>query len=386
MSSLDVRSLPTEEMKQQALVTDLKDAEHAIRNRYVSRLHLLHPPVSFRNDVDRETPSLAFKFITDYILRDGVTKRDDLILGCEQCKPNMGANRGCGYTKKCDCLEFAAPDLDKLDEDQRREYQEQIDAGENPSTLGLPKRFPYYNTGSRAGCLMDFYLSQRHVIYECNDNCRCGPKCKNRNVQHGRQVKLEIFKTNNNRGFGLRCLEPLKRGQFIDTYLGEIITDDEADRREATSSHDKASYLFSLDKFKGDSLDGVNRISTEDCYVVDGQFMGGPTRFMNHCCQPNVQIHSVSYNKYDYFVYDLAFFACDDIAKGEELTFDYMDADDSVPEQGGMDGVEREDGKTRVEYILEASLMYWRSWMLGGMAFGEETSPSTALAKAFRII
>ena len=101
-------------------------------------------------------------------------------------------------------------------------------------------------------------------------------------------------------------------------------------------------------------MDGIHQITEEDCYVVDGQFMGGPTRFMNHSCQPNVQMHTVSYNKYDYFVYDLAFFACEDIPAGEELTFDYKDADDApLPEsvvlEGERDGmdIDEDGGGTR---------------------------------------
>ncbi|KAG8626753.1 hypothetical protein KVT40_005698 [Elsinoe batatas] len=363
--ALDVRKLPTLEMREQVTVTDLKDAEHAIRRRYVSRLQLLQPPVRFENIVDRETPSLSFNFIDDYVFREGVAKQG-LVMGCQQCRPNMGANRGCEYTKKCDCLEFAAPDLDKLSEEQQAEYKRQIDNNEIPTTAGLAKRFPYFNAGGRAGCLVDFYLLQRHVIYECNAACKCGPICKNRNVQHGRRVELEVFKTSNGRGFGLRCRQPLQRGQFIDTYLGEVITDAEADKREAQSGKGKASYLFALDKFTGDKIGPGEEITQEKTFVVDGQFMGGPTRFINHCCQPNVQIHTVSYNKYDYFVYDLAFFACDDIPAGQELTFDYMDGGDAaLAKDGDMSMTDRamDDGKSKVECKCGAKKCRGYLWM-----------------------
>ena len=72
--------------------------------------------------------------------------------------------------------------------------------------------------------------------------------------------------------------------------------------------------------------------------------MGGPTRFINHSCDPNCRLFSVSYNKNDYMVYDLAFFALYDIRAGEELTFDYLDPDDGGEAgQASMEGVE--DGK-----------------------------------------
>ena len=142
-------------------------------------------------------------------------------------------------------------------------------------------------------------------------------------VQRGRKVPLTIFKTRN-RGWGVYCDEDLIQGEFIDTYLGEIITNQEADRREQSGSKDKQSYLYSLDKFVSD----VDDLTEENCYVVDGQDMGGPTRFINHSCEPNCRQYTVSYNKNDPRIYDLAFFAVEDIRAGTELTFDYQDKDE----------------------------------------------------------
>lgn len=41
-------------------------------------------------------------------------------------------------------------------------------------------------------------------------------------------------------GWGLRTLTPITQGSFILSYIGELITDEEAERREDT-------YLFNLD-------------------------------------------------------------------------------------------------------------------------------------------
>jgi histone-lysine N-methyltransferase SUV39H len=194
------------------------------------------------------------------------------------------------------------------------------------STVGFPKKFPYFTEGTkiqRTGCLVPFYLNSRRPIYECNDKCHCGPHCRNKNVQFGRTVEVEIFKTSRGRGWGLRCKEDLHEGQFIDTYRGEIITDEEATRRENLSTKTKASYLYSLDKFaESENLD------ESELYVVDGEFMGSATKFLNHCCEPNCRQYIVSYNKHDPRVYDIAFFACRFIPSGEELTFDYLDKDE----------------------------------------------------------
>ena len=116
---------------------------------------------------------------------------------------------------------------------------------------------------------------------------------------------------------------PLKRGQFIDTYRGQIITNEVADRREE-NGRGKASYLYCLDKHVGEP--GIPTV--DDCYVVDGEYHGGPTRFMNHSCEPNCRQYTVSYNKFDAKIYELAFFAYQDIPANEELTFDYLDKDD----------------------------------------------------------
>lgn len=123
----------------------------------------------------------------------------------------------------------------------------------------------------------------------------------------------------------MRCRQELKRGQFIDTYRGEIITDKEAKLREDCKGKSKNSYLFSLDKFKEE-----DELDDEDVLVIDGEFKGGPSRFMNHSCDPNCGQYVVSFNKYDRKIYELAFFAIRNIAAGEELTFDYLDAEEAA--------------------------------------------------------
>ena len=126
---------------------------------------------------------------------------------------------------------------------------------------------------------------------------------------------------------GLRSPVSIRKGQFIDTYRGEIITDGEATRRELRAGRGKDSYLFSLDKFQGEE-GSLDYIPNKDLYVVDGEFMGGPTRFMNHSCDPNCRQFTVSLTRGDIKVYELPFFALEDIPAGTELTFNYMDDDD----------------------------------------------------------
>ncbi|KAF2002936.1 SET domain-containing protein [Amniculicola lignicola CBS 123094] len=330
---IDIKCVPTPEMSVTARRSSVKEALTCIRAEYIRRLARVPGQLIYLvNIADSSTPSLRFHYISDYICGEGVTKMDiETQVGCQKCSPHMGKHIGCEYTKRCDCLEYAKVDEARLKDDQQRaEYEYAIATG--GSTMGFPKKFPYFAEGTRAdreGCLVSFYLTSRNPIYECNAKCRCGPYCRNKNVQFGRQVELEIFKTANSRGWGLRCRQKLFQGQFIDTYRGEIITDAEATRREeAAHSKMKASYLYSLDKFAE-----TEQIDVEDLYVVDGQFMGGPTVFMNHSCDPNCRQYTVSYNKNDPRIYDLAFFACRDIEAGEELTFDYLDKEEEDEEK-----------------------------------------------------
>jgi histone-lysine N-methyltransferase SUV39H len=289
-------------------------------------------PIHLYNVVDSSTPSLQFKYIPEYVLREGVHRASsEAQVGCQQCSPHMGRDIGCEYTKKCDCLEYAAIDESRItDPEMIAQYEDYKLNGGDP--MGFPKKFPYFAEGTkiqRTGALVPFYLNSRRPIYECNDKCKCGQYCRNKNVQFGRTVEVEIFKTPTGRGWGLRCKKDLHEGEFIDTYRGEVITDAEATRREEASlSKAKASYLYSLDKFAD-----TENLNVEEIYVVDGEFMGGPTKFMNHCCEPNCRQYTVSYNKHDCKVYDIAFFACRFIPAGEELTFDYLDKDESESQE-----------------------------------------------------
>ncbi|KAJ4296484.1 hypothetical protein N0V90_006529 [Kalmusia sp. IMI 367209] len=332
IATLDVRYIPTQDMLRTARQSKVEHANILIRAEYVRHLRKLPgKKIELVNVHDYTTPSLRFRYIPDYVLGEGVVKLSlDTQEGCQKCSPHMGRNIGCEYTKKCSCLEYAAVDESRIPEANMDKYRRALENGD--STLGFPKKFPYYCEGTklqRAGTLVPFYLNSRHPIYECNESCLCGALCRNKNVQFGRTVELEIFKTGSGRGWGLRCKETLYQGQFVDTYRGEIITDAEATRREESSDNPtKASYLYSLDKHA--ESEGLKK---EDIYVVDGEFMGGPTKFMNHSCNPNCRQYTVSYNKHDMRVYDIAFFAVRDIPAGEELTFDYLDKEEGDDEE-----------------------------------------------------
>ncbi|KFQ77207.1 Histone-lysine N-methyltransferase SETDB2, partial [Phaethon lepturus] len=61
-------------------------------------------------------------------------------------------------------------------------------------------------------------------IYECSVLCRCDKMmCQNRVVQHGIQVRLQVFNTQK-KGWGVRCLDDIDKGTFVCTYSGRLMS------------------------------------------------------------------------------------------------------------------------------------------------------------------
>ncbi|XP_035986190.1 histone-lysine N-methyltransferase SUV39H1 isoform X1 [Fundulus heteroclitus] len=162
-------------------------------------------------------------------------------------------------------------------------------------------------------------------IYECNSRCNCGPGCSNRVVQKGIQFDLCIFKTENGRGWGVRTLQHIKKNTFVMEYVGEIITTDEAERRGHFYDCQGSTYLFDLDY-------------VEDVYTVDAAHLGNISHFVNHSCNPNLQVFNVFVDNIDERLPRIALFSTRSIRAGEELTFDYkMQIDPVDTESTKMD-------------------------------------------------
>lgn len=66
------------------------------------------------------------------------------------------------------------------------------------------------------------------IFAECSPNtCPCGEQCCNQRIQRHEWVQcLERFRAEE-KGWGIRTKEPLKAGQFIIEYLGEVVSEQE---------------------------------------------------------------------------------------------------------------------------------------------------------------
>lgn len=252
------------------------------------------PPLTFSNTTDEKQLSGKFQFCSGYVFRDNVFTADP--------KNNTGCRcDGICDPTTCSCIEKTVHDTDEAFQRIRRVEQIPVYT-QHPSIPGLK-------------ILSNQFIdhdSKVAEITECNELCSCGSSCVNRVVQNGRTVALEIFKTAHC-GFGVRSPQPIVRGQFIDVYLGEVITEEALTLREEASEETASSYLYSLDWYEG----------LQHCYHVDGENFGSSLRFVNHSCKPNARVFPVQLHHRDRRVYLLAFFAIANISAMTEITVDY---------------------------------------------------------------
>uniref|UniRef100_A0A8C7ISF4 Euchromatic histone-lysine N-methyltransferase 1a n=1 Tax=Oncorhynchus kisutch TaxID=8019 RepID=A0A8C7ISF4_ONCKI len=153
---------------------------------------------------------------------------------------------------------------------------------------------------------LEFCQKEPPVLFECNHACSCWRSCRNRVVQNGLRARLQLYKTQR-MGWGVRALQDIPQGTFICEYVGEIITDAEADGRE------NDSFLFTLDNKVG------------DVHCIDARLFGNIGRFINHLCEPNLLAVRVFTMHQDLRFPRIAFFSRKPIQSGDQIGFDYGD-------------------------------------------------------------
>ncbi|XP_033634855.1 uncharacterized protein LOC117296092 [Asterias rubens] len=145
----------------------------------------------------------------------------------------------------------------------------------------------------------------RMVLGECSPStCPCEEVCSNQRIQrHEWTPGLQRFNTKD-RGWGICTQTPIKAGEFILEYVGEVISVKELWKRALSDyQYQKHHYYLNLDS-------GT---------VIDGYRYGNEGRFVNHSCEPNCEMQKWSVNG----MYRIALFAMKDVNVGDELTYDY---------------------------------------------------------------
>ncbi|KAM9821508.1 histone-lysine N-methyltransferase EHMT1a isoform X5 [Syngnathus typhle] len=217
-------------------------------------------PVNCVNGIDNEPYPGNFKYIPDNCVTSPVNVSKDIT-----------------HLRHCSCTD---------------------DCSSSTCTCGQLSLQSSYDSDGRL--LLDFTQQDPPVLFECNHACSCWRTCKNRVVQNGLRVRLQLFKTEK-MGWGVRLMQDVPRGTFICEYVGEIITDTEADTRE------NDSFLFTLN----DKVD--------DIHCIDARLFGNIGRFINHLCEPNLLALKVFTMHQDLRFPRIAFFSSRTIKAGDQI-------------------------------------------------------------------
>uniref|UniRef100_A0A803T5Q6 Histone-lysine N-methyltransferase, H3 lysine-36 specific n=1 Tax=Anolis carolinensis TaxID=28377 RepID=A0A803T5Q6_ANOCA len=154
-------------------------------------------------------------------------------------------------------------------------------------------------------CGFDSECLNRMLMYECHPQvCPAGERCQNQCFTKRQYPETKIIKTDG-KGWGLIAKRDIKKGEFVNEYVGELIDEEECMARIKYAHENDIThfYMLTIDKDR----------------IIDAGPKGNYSRFMNHSCQPNCEtlkwtVHGDT---------RVGLFAVCDIPEGTELTFNY---------------------------------------------------------------
>uniref|UniRef100_A0AC34GQT5 Histone-lysine N-methyltransferase n=1 Tax=Panagrolaimus sp. ES5 TaxID=591445 RepID=A0AC34GQT5_9BILA len=151
----------------------------------------------------------------------------------------------------------------------------------------------------------------------CNCNGPCASKdecaCLKFNQVYDSNGILVIHSGDSNKRYQVIAEELIPQGTFVAEYVGEVITVKEAHERLLAQNIHKNNYLFCINE---EFFDEKSEIVT----CIDAREYGNITRFINHGCEPNLEIKLV---RTGIIIPRLTLFSKRDILMGEELSYNY---------------------------------------------------------------
>ncbi|ELQ75366.1 Transcriptional repressor EZH1, partial [Trachipleistophora hominis] len=151
----------------------------------------------------------------------------------------------------------------------------------------------------------------RKYSRECTDECKC-TRCMNNDLQNMKERPTYVAPSTVD-GYGLFTVDDLSKDDFVIEYVGEIITNEEAERRGLFYEKRKLSYLFDLSNLS-------------DCTkeTIDATKIANKARFINHSKKANLIAKTVQVAGRK----RIGFYAQKTIRRNEELFFDYRYKDE----------------------------------------------------------
>ncbi|XP_024858139.1 histone-lysine N-methyltransferase NSD2 isoform X2 [Kryptolebias marmoratus] len=154
-------------------------------------------------------------------------------------------------------------------------------------------------------CGFESECLNRMLQYECHPQvCPSGERCCNQDFTKRLYPDTKIIKTPG-KGWGLISLRDIKKGEFVNEYIGELIDEEECRARIKFAHENNITnfYMLTIDKDR----------------IIDAGPKGNYSRFMNHSCQPNCETQKWTVNGDT----RVGLFAVCDVPAGTELTFNY---------------------------------------------------------------
>lgn len=284
--------------------TEYKKEKDKLRNKLLvhqERLRKIDPTVLLENEEDlSDFPSAEkYNFIktTTYALPD--EEREEILDQISTGKEVFICNEHCG-----DCSKLFHDTFEMHWYGSKGRFQEPIE------------RPVHYE---RDGTNWTVKHGKKYFIVECTQDCLCkqdvSKECTNSAVSNllENPFPFVIFKSADARGWGLKCLTEIKKGAPVIEYVGEMINMKEFYQREKAQEESGTMYCLELPQNAEDSKQ----------YCIDSGFKGNHARFINHSCDPNLEIYRVFRDDRNPNRAVPVLFARRNIKIGEELSFNY---------------------------------------------------------------
>lgn len=164
---------------------------------------------------------------------------------------------------------------------------------------------PGYMGDAAVGC-SNKACTTRSILFECDPgNCGAKETCANRRFQKQEYAPFKVSVASNPKlGFAAKATAAIAKGTLVGEYQGEVVTEEEYERRKMSYHGERHFYFMNL----------------EPGLYIDASRKAQMTRFINHSCDPSARTEKWIVRGEP----RIGIFAIRDIAKGEEITFDYQ--------------------------------------------------------------